>query len=1163
MTDPADRNRDEKPIAALSVTAPRGRSHAHWSLRITNHGVKIIAEIVAVVVLVAGLLAAYLSYQFSRGPISFEFLNGTIASGIETQLPPGFSASIASAEADRILNGLSLSVAGLVVRDENKKIVLAAPRATIGFDGSSLLLGKLQPRSVDLSELVLSLTIRPDSSVSISTGDPQSAEEPPARSVPLQNADPAIPQSALSVAPFVDALSREANLMGLLEHARLGNGVLRIDDQRRNRVQIYRDLNLEFDRLAPGLMQMAMSARAETGVWTLSASLSGASNSKRRLAVAAKDVSVAELLGFASTDSIPMRTEMPLSFNVFLDLGPDNALTALSGSITGGKTKISYDEVNAVPITFERMSGDFKLRPETGRIDIPRLEFQSGKTNWVLSGGIKLPATVDDGWGFDFQSRGAVQTGDVNRKTPIKIDSFAMQGKVMTGFVGAKIESFDVRGPDTNLSGSAQMGHIGSRDGWAMTLAAERTDILSLLAFWPAFFVADIRSYLAQSIEGGFVEKFRYHIDLNPEALRSAMRNGPIPDNALALDLAFRDGVMRVDPGLPRMTKLKGQVSVSGTQVGLTVQSGALALDNNGGELPLSRGHFKVADTRLVPANADIDFAFSGDADPFFKMLNYDMIRAVSKPPVDARSVKGQLSMAVNLNMPLKAALTADDIALDVQGEFTDLTVDNIFGREKIENAAGKIIFKAGGMQVIGAGKMTGAPIEFNLRQKRGATTSDLALTLTTDEAFRNKRGLKTSGAVTGTLVSRANLVNVGSPTPSGSVEIDLQKAAINNLIPGWIRPAGKAGKINFNIAMTEKGEFAITNLAIDDTSIAMKADATLAADGSLLTLAIANLRIAPTDRAQVNVERAGDVYKLRIAGESLDGRGLLKAALTSNSMNGVDLDIDMKVGALAGFNAEVARNLEYRGTIRNGINKDMRLQFRLGNAPVIGQNARGENGQNVIVIESADAGAFLRFADIYKRMNAGAMTLELGTAAEPVPGKLTVKNFAILDEAAIKELTTQTNAKKPIITDPRNVAFSRMHANFTIGDGRLVIWDATLSGPALGGTLEGTIDYAKNTLDMRGTFVPVFVVNNLFNKVPVIGTLLGGANEGIIGINYRVTGSTNSPQISFNPLSVVTPGFLRRLFDFGGPVVPPDQNAPLPPSTVQGAPAVVPQKIK
>jgi len=42
---------------------------------------------------------------------------------------------------------------------------------------------------------------------------------------------------------------------------------------------------------------------------------------------------------------------------------------------------------------------------------------------------------------------------------------------------------------------------------------------------------------------------------------------------------------------------------------------------------------------------------------------------------------------------------------------------------------------------------------------------------------------------------------------------------------------------------------------------------------------------------------------------------------------------------------------------------------------------------------------------------------------------------------------------------------------------------------------------------------------------------LLGGDGQGLFAANYRVTGSAADPQVSVNPLSALTPGFLRRLF--------------------------------
>ena len=68
----------------------------------------------------------------------------------------------------------------------------------------------------------------------------------------------------------------------------------------------------------------------------------------------------------------------------------------------------------------------------------------------------------------------------------------------------------------------------------------------------------------------------------------------------------------------------------------------------------------------------------------------------------------------------------------------------------------------------------------------------------------------------------------------------------------------------------------------------------------------------------------------------------------------------------------------------------------------------------------------------------------------------------------------------------------------------------------------------------MGGTIVPGYKINSFFNNIPIIGELIiGREDEGILGINYRANGSWDNIQTSVNPFSVLTPGFLRRIFDF------------------------------
>jgi hypothetical protein len=69
--------------------------------------------------------------------------------------------------------------------------------------------------------------------------------------------------------------------------------------------------------------------------------------------------------------------------------------------------------------------------------------------------------------------------------------------------------------------------------------------------------------------------------------------------------------------------------------------------------------------------------------------------------------------------------------------------------------------------------------------------------------------------------------------------------------------------------------------------------------------------------------------------------------------------------------------------------------------------------------------------------------------------------------------------------------------------------------------------------VNVRGTLVPLYGLNNMFGQIPIVGLFLGGSNEGIFGITYEVTGSTSNPRPMVNPISAIAPGILRKFFDF------------------------------
>ncbi|WP_319531630.1 AsmA-like C-terminal domain-containing protein [uncultured Cohaesibacter sp.] len=114
------------------------------------------------------------------------------------------------------------------------------------------------------------------------------------------------------------------------------------------------------------------------------------------------------------------------------------------------------------------------------------------------------------------------------------------------------------------------------------------------------------------------------------------------------------------------------------------------------------------------------------------------------------------------------------------------------------------------------------------------------------------------------------------------------------------------------------------------------------------------------------------------------------------------------------------------------------------------------------------------------------------------------------------------------------NSQFEKFTINYSGKKGVYAVTSGVLRGPVLGATVSGTIDMRSKGLSLSGTYIPVYGVNNIFSRLPVLGRALGNRkNEGLLGVTYQIKGSMDNPTVVINPASILAPGALRKLFEF------------------------------
>jgi hypothetical protein len=496
----------------------------------------------------------------------------------------------------------------------------------------------------------------------------------------------------------------------------------------------------------------------------------------------------------------------------------------------------------------------------------------------------------------------------------------------------------------------------------------------------------------------------------------------------------------------------------------------------------------------------------------------------------------------MTLNLPIKAALTKDDTTYSLTADLNNFSAEKIALGQKMEASNIKIQAANQGFQLKGDVKIGGVPASIDYRKAALGADPEIRIQATLDDAARAKFGMDLGSALTGPVPLKVTgkLGSTGDHDNRFNVDADLTASKIDNALPGWVKPAGRAGRAQFSV--TEKPQSTrFDDIVIDGSGTLMRGSVELDQNNDLTTAVFPTYQPSDGDRASFKAERGTDgALKVTMRGDVFDGRNFVKSVTGGKSdakaaSKSPDIDVDVKLGAVAGANGESARNIDLKLSRRAGTIRSFSLAGKLGrDANLLGDLRAGTAGHQVLYIEAGDAGAFFRFNDSYPKIVGGSMWMAMDPPngdQTPQEGLINVRDFVVRGETALDRAANGNSQN--------GVSFTQASAEFTRQSGELAIRDGVVRGPVIGATIAGNISYASNQVNMRGTFVPLYGINNMFGQIPVLGLFLGGGrDEGLVGITYEVVGPPGAPTLRVNPISAVLPGFTRKIFS-----IPPVQQ--------------------
>ncbi len=1160
-----------KPRRKRRFGFPRFRlSFNPWFL--FGRGHPILRKLAIVFVALVGLGAlgvGALWWRLSSGPIELDLATPWLTAAIDENFGNRYRIQVGGTQLERDASGhTAIRLRNIVVRDATGTIVAAAPKAEVGLSGTSLLVARPRAQSFRLVDTEMVVRIEADGTVAIYAG----AEQPftriapaglsasPSRNFALQSvAERSVLANVAGVIAWIDsigALGRADNAESAasfdghsLNEVGIANGSLTIDDRRSGQQWTLSQINLRLIRPKEGGTVLSVGSDREKRPWLLNAALGPAPGrpGHRLLHVEARKLPMDDVLALRMAEG-GLEADTLVSGMVQADLAEDGMPQIVTGTLIaeGGSIGRAGVTQGRLDLTGAEFGIDWDIARGTLRVPF---KIASGNTRIALRSEFAAPAQPGGNWLFAIGAGWIVLDPVTPEDEGLIFKRVVVRGAIDLGrrrivLQQADLGTKDLGSTDAKDVSIAVSGNFdyGGDARLAVGIVGNQMSVAALRRLWPVFIAPPVREWTLAHITGGTVEKFEIATNA---PLATLQPNGPpLPEAGLSVNIVATGTTLQPVAGLPTIRDADLTVRMTGRTATVTLGKGTIDV-SPGRRLALTNGVFEVPDLSVATPPARIRFKLDGTIPAAAEVLALERLREFSGTPFDPATTRGTVSAQVSLALPMRPDLPRGATTYNIAVELANFSADKMLFGQKVEAQILRVSATNLRYEIKGDVKIGGTPAQIEYRKVVTEPDSELRLFATLDEAARTRLGLDLGPAVIGPMPVKLNgRIGANEKDSKFTVEADLTPTKIDNLLPGWIKPSGKLARASFTL-VRDKNSTRFDDLLIDGQGVLVKGSVELDGNSDILSVNFPVFATSDGDKTSLIADRGADgALRVVMRGNIYDGRNFVRAAMSGptdakNRPKHFDLDLDIKIGVVAGHNGETLRGLELRMTRRGGRIRTFTLNAKIGrDTPLLGEmRTRIANGRQVVYFETGDAGALFRFTDLYSRMLGGKMWIGMDPPSAdqaPQEGIVSLSNFAIRGENTLD--TVVSNAPAGTVAVRNQVDFAQARADFTRFPGRMVIRDGVVKGPIVGATMEGQIDYGHDAVSVRGTLVPLYGLNNIFGQLPIFGPILGGSNEGVFGITYEVTGTTTEPRPQVNPISAIAPGVLRKFFEFRDP---------------------------
>lgn len=671
-------------------------------------------------------------------------------------------------------------------------------------------------------------------------------------------------------------------------------------------------------------------------------------------------------------------------------------------------------------------------------------------------------------------------------------------------------------------------------------------DAPAVMHMWPIGLGESARSYLARSLVRGRVTDAVVRLDMRPSDFAAeAMRNE-------AVDVRFNvsDAEMRFITTMSPVTAARGSAVLRGNRFDMNVPEARM---NN---LAITNGRVEVPQFKPRGAMATISGRAEGEARHLLEILAQEPIALGERLPIEVASATGRATMNVRLQRPMLREAPFEMWRFNVDGVVRDFAGN--MSTRRIALSQGQLTVRGDQRAITVSGPIrAGSSLIEQVSwteylNRRGRASSEYQIAGNFDANDLERLGYAIAQYAEGRIGVIVSGEGRGFDVNQARIDLNLTQAAIETPWQFWTKRAGQTASARFTVDRQSDGGLAFNTLEARGAGLLAQGRMRLTRDSRIAEVDLTRLVIEGRSDARISALRTPE------GGLNVNVRGAMFDAAPFMGASGEEEARATPASVTPGpppapFRANVVVDrLKMRGDAtlnearvdvitRGGALAMLTVEGNSpGNRPFsLGLGPRPGDAQGRLRFRSDDAGfavAALTGADNIVGGSASADGEWRVGPPSQARFNVAMRDFQVVRLPAMARLLSSAGSLTGLVEtlNGDGIGFSALDAQMVYANNRLTFSEGRMAGPSLGLTGSGAYNMDRDDLDIDGVVAPSPMLNlSMLGEIPVIGDLLvSRRGEGVFGMTYSINGPAGTPRVGVNPVSALTPGILRRIFE-------------------------------